>query len=335
MDMRAGRYHRLAVRRLYFFELFVLANLALVAVLARDTFFLLGSVPRTLASLAFAFATQAAAGVVIRTLVAFVRRDRSYLRHIRRRAWLLDTARLIAGATLLVFSYGWLKLVTPLLRTSNMDAALWELDRLLAFGLSPAEFLLNLFAGGHALRAIDWAYANIFYASLVVGMGYFLSHPSRRIRVAFANGNTLLWGLGAWLYFAVPSLGPAYRFPDVWLVHESSLRVTQGLQALLMRNWQTVARSWEARQLVAPVSLAFGIAAFPSLHVGFQTYVFLWMRRLWLSGQVLFALFALTIFLGSMITGWHYLADGIAGVLLALLAYKIAIRPVRRLFSHA
>ena len=73
-----------------------------------------------------------------------------------------------------------------------------------------------------------------------------------------------------------------------------------------------------------------GIAAFPSLHVGFQTYVFLWMRRLWTSGEVLFGIFVVVIFLGSMITGWHYFIDGVAGAALALGCYVLFDRLERR-----
>jgi hypothetical protein len=71
------------------------------------------------------------------------------------------------------------------------------------------------------------------------------------------------------------------------------------------------------------IQIVLGIAAFPSLHVAFQTYVFLWMRRLWTSGEVLFGIFALVILLGSMITGWHYLIDGLAGIALAVLWWGI------------
>jgi hypothetical protein len=338
MYMRAGRYHRRALSRAfrpYFFELLVLANLAVIAGFAHASVFLLGDVTKTFLTLLLGIGTQAVAGIVVRAIIGIARGDRAYLRRIRRRAWITDTLRLIAGSALMIFTYGWLKLIVPLFRASNFDGALFELDRVIGVGLSPSIFLLDLFGGAGVLHVIDWCYANIFYASLFIAMAFFLSHPSRRIRIAFMNGNTALWVSGAWLYFLVPSLGPAYRFPDLWLERGQSLRITQNLQALLMRNWQTVLRSWDAGRITGPISLAFGIAAFPSLHVAFQTYVFFWMRRLWTSGQVVFATFALTIFLGSMITGWHYLIDGLAGIAMAYLCYRLAIRPARRLFLQA
>jgi hypothetical protein len=332
MYMRRGRYHRAALKRLYFFEWFTLANLIVIALVVHASLFLLGDVVQVFGLLLLSIALQAAVGIGIRAAIAILRRDKSYLRRLRRRAWLLDTARLVFASAVMIFAYGWLKLVVPLYRASNFDGALWELDRVLGLGAAPTIFLLDLFRP--ALRVVDWSYANIFYASIVVATMFFLSHPSRRIRVAFANGNVALWLCGAWLYFLVPSLGPAYRFPEIWFAHAEGLRVTQGLQAVLMRNWQNVLRAWNGEPHGA-ISIALGIAAFPSLHVAIQTYVFLWMRRLWLSGQVLFGIFALAIFLGSMITGWHYLIDSLAGLLMAWLVYRFASKRLRTPFRPA
>src|SRR5258705_13913836 len=109
---------------------------------------------------------------------------------------------------------------------------------------------------------------------------------------------------GAWLYVLVPALGPAYRFPDVWLQYSTDLRTTQGLQALLWRNYQNVIQVDQSRK-ATPVNILFGIAAFPSMHVAFQTFIFLWFRRLWTWGEVMFAFFVFAIFFGALITGWH------------------------------
>lgn len=325
------------VKRLYFFEAFTLANLILAALLLHRSLPLAAPLFNVLA-FASGLAMQALAGIAVRCAIAAARRDHAYLRIIRRRAWIADTLRLIAAGSFAVFTYGWIKLVVPLYHPTLFDQTLWDLDRALFFGLSPNVFFLDLFNG--ALRAFDWSYAMIFYVSTIVAFAYFLSHPSRRIRAAFANGNCVLWIAGAWLYFLVPSVGPAFRFPDLWLVHEQALARTQELQALLMRNYQNVLRAGAGEPVTRRIQLVFGIGAFPSLHVAFQMYVFLWMRRLFTAGEVLFGLFVAIIFLGSMITGWHYLIDGLCGVALALACYKIPWRAARmprflELFSSA
>lgn len=316
------------MKRPYFFEIFVVLNLAVVVWFAHESLPLLGSPLAIIGGLVLSLAVQAILGVAVRSVVALVRRDRGYFRIIRSRRWLADTARLLVAAALVVFTYGWIKLVVPIYHPTNFDQILWDLDQVFGFGAAPTVFFLDLFGNRAFLRTIDWLYANVFLASTAVASAYFLSEPSRRIRVAFANGYAALWITGAWLYLAVPSLGPAYAFKDVWMVHSDTLRITQTFQALLMRNYQNVLRA-ASGQAAGGITIVFGIAAFPSLHVAFQTYVFLWMRRLWTSGEVLFGIFAVAIFLGSMITGWHYLVDGIAGVALALVCYKASAGPAR------
>jgi hypothetical protein len=311
------------VRRFYFFEIFVVLNLAAIALLAHDTLFIAGSPLLHIALLTITFAGQILVGIAVRSLVALVRRDhRRYFRAIGNRRWIADTVRIALGAGVMSTTYLWIKLVVPLRHPRLFDQELWDLDQVLFFGLAPALFFLDLFEGP-MIRFIDLAYAKVFYVSGLLAIGYFASHPSRRLRVAFVNGNVALWITGAWLYMLVPSLGPAFRFPQIWLEYAASLRDTQVLQALLMRNYQNVLRAAAGEEVTAPIRIVFGIGAFPSLHVAFQLYVFFWMRRIWTSGEVLFALFFVTILLGSMITGWHYLVDGLAGIVIAVLCYLI------------
>ena len=284
--------------------------------------------PVWIASLGFTLLLQAASGVAVRLIVDFARGRRGYLRRIRRPAWIIETLRLTLAIALMFYAYGWIKLAMPVVHPGLFDQLLWDIDRLLLFGAAPTIFVLDLFGNPGFLKAIDWSYANIFFASTIVAVAYFLSEPSRRIRLAFTNGNAVLWLGGAWLYMLVPSLGPAYGFPDVWLAFDQSLTRTQALQALLMRNYQDVLRASRGEPH-GPINIMMGIAAFPSLHVAFQTYVFLWMRRLWTSGEVLFGIFAAAIFLGSLITGWHYLIDSLAGLILAFACWWVFWRRAR------
>jgi hypothetical protein len=305
------------LKHLYFIEWFVILNLGVIALVTRDA--PLQPPPlRWVVPFIVAMAIQAACGIAVRCVVALARRERAYLHIIRRPAWIGDTVRLVLANAFVVYTYGWIKIFMPIVNPRLFDQELWDLDRILLAGLSPTVLLLDMFGNPLVLKAFDWSYAYIFLASTVVASAYFLSEPSRRVRVAFANGNAALWLTGAWLYVLFPSLGPAFRFPEVWFAYENGLRRTQAIQALLMRNYQNVLQAMRGEPH-GEIQIVFGIAAFPSLHVAFQTYVFLWMRKLWTSGEVLFGIFALVIFLGSMITGWHYLIDGLAGIALALL----------------
>jgi hypothetical protein len=306
-------------RRPYFFELFTLINLAIIsAVTINRGFDVVSTFRQSLLLSWYALPSEALIGIAIRLAVAAKRGEaRAYLRRILTAGWLTDTLRLIVFAVLMVHTYGWIKLTVPVFHPRLFDAELWDLDQHLFLGYSPTVFLLTIFR--RILPAFDWSYANIFFASLVIGFTYFLSAPDRRLRVAFADGNSAMWITGAWLYLAIPSIGPAYRFPDVWLEYNRMLPVTQHFQLMLIRNYQAMLRL--AAGGSEQIMVIYGVAAFPSLHVAFQTYAFLWMRKLWRYGEFVFGFFLFVIFLGSMVTGWHYLVDGVAGMVLAALCY--------------
>jgi hypothetical protein len=267
---------------------------------------------------------HALVSVLVRGAILRLRGQRGYFASIWRRGWITDTIRMAVFGNITVLAYGWIKLVVPIYHPRLFDQELWNLDQTLLFGVSPNLLALNLLSNRWVFRAIDTSYAFVFFTSFILILGYFLSEPSRRIRMAFMNGNTVLWIAGAWLYMLVPALGPAFRFPDVWFVYSQWLPRTQYFQAMLMRNYQGVLRMTAGG--TAKVQLILGIAAFPSLHVGFQTFAFLWMRQLWRSGEVLFGIFAAIILIGSIVTGWHYLIDGLAGIILAVGCYAIAVR---------
>jgi hypothetical protein len=316
--------------RLYVHEAVALANfLVIYAIVARANPYVATTLPSTFASFIPTLTGYALAGCAIRLLIGWWSGSwRAYLRKISTVGWLTDSARLIVSGALMVHTYFWIKLMMPILHQRMFDAELWEIDRAIFFGMSPTVFFLNLFSDPLPLRFIDWSYARIFFVSMTVAFAFFLSAPSRRLRAAFSTGNGLMWLGGAWLYVSVPSLGPAFRFPEVWLEHSQSLKLTQWMQALLVRNLQRVMALGTPNAGEGP-QLMFGIAAFPSLHVAFQTFAFLWMRRLWIYGQIVFGVFALIIVIGSVVTGWHYLIDGVAGALLATVSYLAAVRIYR------
>jgi hypothetical protein len=336
------------MKRPYFFELLTIVNFVLIQLfLWRITRAPLATLPRTLAMMVPAFLLQAAIGVLIR--VGYLRVAQAllpvpaqtgvsvlheYLAAVRSPSWLFDTLRISAFTALSVHTYGWIKLSLPLLHPRLFDQELWNIDRAMLFGHSPNILFLDLFSNPSALRFFDWTYANVFVASLTLASIFFVSLPDRRLRIAFTDSNTLMWIAGAWLYLLIPSLGPAYRFPEVWLPLQSMLSNTQQLQRILMTNYQAVLGF--ARGLNRPVNILLGIGAFPSLHVAFEILVTLWLRRVWKAGAVVFAIFSVIIFVGSVVTGWHYLIDSIAGVVLAVLCYAaIAIRERREALSLA
>jgi PAP2 superfamily len=314
------------------YELVALGNLVVIYLATmKHTDGVLLSLPQSIFAGMFSLAVQGLAGVLIRVIVGVVRGNAAqYVAVIRRPVWLVESARLLFSAALMIHVYCWIKISIPILHPPLFDQQLWNLDRVLFFGISPNIFFLNLFSSPAALSVVDITYGPIFLIGLFVGFGYFVSSPSNRLRIAFITGHALMWIGGGWLYVLIPSLGPAYRFPQVWLEYANNLSRTQSLQAHLWVNYSKVLRLRAGLPLTGgPVNILHGIAAFPSMHVAFQTFIFLWFRRVWKWGELLFAIFVLMIFLGALITGWHYLIDLYAGMLLAWIVWFVTARRYR------
>jgi len=306
----------------YFFEVFLALNTAFVFWMAGAE--AVSTMWHSIVGVAGIATVAASVALAVRFFVAWRQhRARRLLRIVTSRKWLIDSVRIFIGLSMLGISYAWIKLLVPVLHPHVYDQELFALDQKLCFGISPSIFFLQLFSNPRFLRLIDAAYIQFFIAGIVISFGVFFSSPRRRIRIAFMTSSALMWLIGAWTYVLIPSLGPAYRFPEVWFPYAQYLKWTQATQAALMRNYVNLLRM--AHGQPGKIFLDLGIAAFPSLHVATQSLVAIWFSRVWRAGTILFAGAAFFVFIGSMITGWHYLVDGIAGVALAYISYATSL----------
>ncbi len=271
----------------------------------------------------FNFSRLALAGIVAGIVVSAIRRELSlHLRIMRGWRWIASTLVLIVGVSFLGFEYGMLKITVHLVRRANYDAMLWEIDRWLMLGVSPNVFLLEAFSHPLFYRTFDWLYGMAFVSTLVASFILIFAWRDEGDRIGYLAGNVIIWLGGAWLYFALPSLGPAYAFYDVWDRVREHFPVTMGLQKMLINNHLRVLEMARgARGL--PVHINMGIAAFPSLHVAFHAYFAFWLQRLIPKLRLLGWILLAVMFIGSVITGWHYMIDSVAGVLLAWLGWRV------------
>ena len=255
------------------------------------------------------------------------KRGRAYLRAIIQPRFILLSLLLFSTLVLLTVFYASLKVMVPLLNGSRWDETLWRIDSSLFFGLSPNVFLVNLFDQSLLLRFVDWVYGYLFFLAVLSSFPLFIPHRDDRLRVSFITANVLLWSAGAWLYLAFPSMGPAFGYHEVWDAVREQFPVSMYWQKQLIENYQMVLRIPQG--LIDPdFNMKEGIGAFPSLHVGFQTLLALYLPRLSrIAGRAAWLLVAIT-FLGSVLTGWHYLIDSIAGLLLAFGAFMLMERVV-------
>lgn len=314
--------------KIYFFEVALLVQLAVLHfILYLNHLNRLAVLHHSITTSARVLVPLFAGGVAVRLVVSAFGSGgvRGYLRRIRRGPWIFLSVRLLLATAVAVHIYVWIKSMLPILNPRLYDAILWELDRRLFFGASPNVLSLYLFRQPGVLQTIDFAYGLIFAGTLLGGMALFFSCRSDRQRIAFATGYSCLWLAGAWLYLILPSLGPCYVFPEVWKPF------VQWLPASIL----TQQALWENRQMVPLIAhglipqdfnLQAGIAAFPSLHVGLQAFAALWAARLWRFLRLAAYLSVAVVFVGSIVTGWHYLIDSAVGLILGWGAFHAGCR---------
>lgn len=264
-----------------------------------------------------------AAAVAVRAAVAHFRgKAREFVGTIRRPAWIIQTVRLILAVAVTYHVYFWVKLLVPLIHPVSYDRFLWDLDAQLFFGHSPNEVFLMAAAIPPLVRVFDWIYANGFFLTISIAMPFFISSLSVERRFRFVLGNSILWLTGGWLYVLIPSMGPAYEFSEVWGKSFRLFNESRYWQYQLLQNYVRVADIPQAG-VVKEINFMYGIGAFPSLHVGFQSYVAFWVSHLFPRLRpVMFAIVA-TMFFASVLTGWHYMIDSVAGLILGYVCYRI------------
>lgn len=275
-------------------------------------------------------------GVAVRAgLAAFrggARRSWRFARRAFEPRRLADVLRVVVCMALVGHGYTWLKIFVPIFNQRLFDDWFYAADNLLLLGVNPNRLVLGLFTSPTVRRFFDWQYT-LYFESLILGVGWYLSTVSIVERRRFAAAFATLWLASAWIYLAVPTLGPCYTFPEDYVEAHRSMPLQKGTQDALIRQYGAV-RAMKTRGGSPYLNPAFGVAAMPSLHVAAQVLLAIWSRRRCRPLALAFGLMAFLTFLGSLLTGWHYAVDGYAGALLAVgAAYvgeRLPVTPVWR-----
>lgn len=263
------------------------------------------------------FLMRAFAGVLVRSSPT------DYLRRVASWPWLALWLRLWLASAAQFYTYMWLKVSIPLLRAEIYDFELWRLDRWLHLGVSPTILAIELVAGTWMAPWIDRFYG-WWLPSVAWAVTYVFAATGAGARRHFAFATAVLWIGGAWLYLAVPALGPCFSTPDVLEPIREAMPSATGAQAALWSHYLGLLRS--RGSVLASFSPLLGVAAMPSLHVAAYAMLAFWARRharRWLWPTIVATVL---IFFGSLATGWHYAVDGYVGVALAWAAVRLADR---------
>lgn len=215
-------------------------------------------------------------------------------------------------------SYRNLKSFLPLVlgRDNKYDRPLHLLDQWLLFGHEPAVILHNILGNVWAAHLLSTIY--LWFLPLVPLMliGWLIWSQRVSYGYWFVIAQVLAWTFGTASYYLLPTLGPGFRYP--WLYEDLATTGTTTLMDSLFTGRKFVLFGVYDGSVQS-------VAGFASLHCAI-TLLFALMaqytiRKTWVHWLV-WVNFGLTI-IATLYFGWHYIADDIAGILIALAAFRI------------
>ena len=201
-------------------------------------------------------------------------------------------------------------------KTREGDYELHKLDHLLTFGSDPGILLHNLLGTGISAQALSVVY--LFFLPMVpISVTVWLVW-SRNVSFGywFVTSQCIAWTLGTASYYMIPTMGPNFAFE--WIYQDVN---DTGVGAL-------VNSLWLGRQNVLRDPFASGVqsvAGFASLHVAITLLMALigqYTLRHRVLKIILWVYMSLTV-ISTTYFGWHYIADDIAGALIAFVAFYL------------
>jgi hypothetical protein len=207
-----------------------------------------------------------------------------------------------------------LKNFLPFIREGTQDPMLKAIDEAIFFGGDPAILMHNLLGEGISAHVLSFVYL-IFLPFVPISVTAWLVW-SRNISFGYwyVTAQCLCWALGTASYYAIPSLGPAFYY--VWLYTDLEYTgVTQLQEALFSGRTDVRFDPFNADGVQS-------VAGFASLHVAIVLCAALvahyTVRHAWIRWGM-WVFFVLTV-IATIYFGWHYLADDIAGALIAIVS---------------
>jgi hypothetical protein len=240
-------------------------------------------------------------------------------RRLLREHWTRDRIVLvIIGLTsfyVTYVSYRNLKNFLPTFYKRTDDPLLHHFDLWLFFGHEPATVLHTILGetwAAHFLAFVYLLYLPLAPVSLVVWIVW-----SRNVNFGYwyATTNCLTWVLGTVSYYMLPTLGPAFWYP--WLYRDLDITGVTSLQDSLWKSRQDV------RFPLNPFSDSIqSVAGFASLHVGLTLAIALVAHYTVEHAAIRWAAWVYTALttVSTLYFGWHYVADDLAGVVIAVVS---------------
>ena len=218
-------------------------------------------------------------------------------------------------------SYRNLKSFLPFVRGDGKDLVTYDrdlhlIDRTLMFGHEPALILhriLGTDVSAHFLSTIYLWFLPLVPLALAAWLVW-----SRNVSFGywFAVSQCIAWTLGTASYYALPTLGPGFEYS--WLYHDLAPTASSHLMEVLIDGRQQV----NGNVLQDAVQ---SVAGFASLHCAITMLVAMMIQATIRSRLLRFlgwANFGVTV-VATLYFGWHYIADDVAGIVIALVSFYL------------
>jgi hypothetical protein len=194
---------------------------------------------------------------------------------------------------------------------ANHDHGLLSFERAVFLGHSPAVLLHDVLGTQTAPAVLAAIYRSFTYLVPLSVVATLALVPRVREAYVFLCSAVWIWILGVASYYLVPTLGPFASAPEEFA----------GLARTAITDTQAKYLAERAHLLATPAAGdAFAsISAFASLHVGFTCMVVLMARYYrWRRTAIVMTCYLAAVMVSTVYFGWHFVADDVAGILLAL-----------------
>jgi hypothetical protein len=235
--------------------------------------------------------------------------------HWNKERWTLVALGIISFYVVYV-TYRNIKSFLPFVISTKYDRELHLLDHALLFGHDPATLLHTVLGTGVAAYVLSFVYLWFLPMVPLVVTAWVVWARNLSYGYWFVTSQCIAWTLGTISYYALPTLGPGFRYVALYV----DLPDTPSRQ--LMDSLDNT-RDYVVTGYVS--NAVQSVAGFASLHCGITMLVALMvqytMRQKWLKIAV-WVNFGITA-IATLYFGWHYIADDVAGVLIALVSFYV------------
>lgn len=226
---------------------------------------------------------------------------------------------------LIAYAQMGLKILIPHVNAYQWDTLFIRLDQL--FGITPWRLLQAGFGSPHRTLLLDRIYM-LWFATTLCFYIWQAASPRRQLRMQYLLCFLLTWMvLGGLAASGFASVGPCFvelltgqHYPDfaAMLQHLHKISTIHHIYAVDGQYWL-----WQQyQQHTHPPGS--GISAMPSLHVAIAVLSAHCASHYHRGLGILFTLYSIIIFIGSIYLGWHYAVDGIAAAIGTSLLWKLA-----------